>query len=50
VNPEAPPQEKLGTKFRGNPEPKILAETPTTVPVLNIVLIPLIVDQLKTDR
>ena len=33
------PHEKLGMCFGGKPSPKILAETPQTVPVLNIVLI-----------
>lgn len=40
VKPTAPPHEKDGIKFLGNPEPKIFDATPTTVPVLNIVLIP----------
>lgn len=40
LNPAAPPQAKEGIKFLGKPLPKILALTPTTVPVLNIVLIP----------
>ncbi len=33
------PQAKSGTNYEGNPEPKTLAHTPTTVPVLNMVLI-----------
>ena len=40
IMPDAPPQEKEGIKVRGNPDPKMLAATPTTVPVLNMVLIP----------
>src|SRR5688572_18243385 len=39
-NPCPPPHEKEGIKFLGKPAPKIFAEKPTTVPVLNIVLMP----------
>ena len=38
--PADPPHEKEGIKFLGKPGPNTLHETPTTVPVLNIVFIP----------
>ena len=40
--PALPPQLNDGIKLRGKPLPKTLALTPTTVPVLNIVLIALL--------
>lgn len=39
-NPAAPPSLNEATKLRGNPDPWMLHPTPTTVAVLNIVLMP----------
>ena len=40
IKPFDPPQENEGIKLRGYPSPNMLHDTPTTVPELNIVLIP----------
>ena len=42
VSSSAPPQENEGMYFGGNPAPNTLLDTPTTVPVLNIVLMALL--------